>query len=196
MPVTKVAGIFYERLLIQRTCRLTWLTLLTKSTITKFDQFINEYTMKTTFIILSMLLGGISIYAQAENPNYKKELADSLGADDYGMKMYVLVILKTGENKAVDKKVQDSIFMGHLQNIKRLANDGKLIVAGPMAKNDRNYEGIFILNVKTTAEAQKLLGTDPAISAKLLTPELYGWYGSAALPLFLKYHDSVKKKDF
>lgn len=152
--------------------------------------------MKTIFIILLMLLGGISIYAQAENPNYKKALADSLGADDYGMKMYVLVILKTGENKSVDQKAQDSIFMGHLQNIKRLANEGKLVVAGPMAKNDKSYEGIFILNVKTTAEAQKLLDTDPAVKAKLLTPELYGWYGSAALPLYLKYHDNIRKKDF
>ena len=152
--------------------------------------------MKTTFIMLLMLLGSTSIYAQAENPGYKKALADSLGADDYGMKMYVLVILKTGENKSVNQKAQDSIFMGHLQNIKRLASEGKLVVAGPMAKNEKNYEGIFILNVKTTAEAQKLLDTDPAIASKLLAPELYGWYGSAALPLYLKYHDSVKKKDF
>lgn len=152
--------------------------------------------MKTTFIILLMLFSVTAIYAQAENPNYKKALADSLGADDYGMKMYVLVILKTGENKSADQKAQDSIFMGHLQNIKRLASEGKLIVAGPMAKNDKSYEGIFILNVKTTTEAQKLLDTDPAVSAKLLTPELYGWYGSAALPLYLKYHDNIKKKDF
>jgi len=152
--------------------------------------------MKTTFITLLILFGGVSIYAQAENPNYKKALADSLGADDYGMKMYVLVILKTGENKSVNQKAQDSIFMGHLQNIKRLASEGKLVVAGPMAKNDKSYEGIFILNVKTTAEAQKLLDTDPAIASKLLAPELYGWYGSAALPLYLKYHDEVKKKDF
>ena len=34
------------------------------------------------------------------------------------------------------------------------------------------------------------------LQANLPDPELYQWYGSAALPLFLKYHDAIKKKDF
>lgn len=152
--------------------------------------------MKTLFAALFTLTGCISALAQTDNPGYKKNLADSLGADDYGMRMYILVILKTGENKSADAKTQDSLFHGHLQNIKRLANEGKLVVAGPLSKNDKNYEGIFILNAKMISEAQKLLGTDPAIKAGLLSAELYGWYGSAALPLYLKYHDEVKKKDF
>jgi len=50
---------------------------------------------------------------------YNKQLADSLGADDYGMKIYVLVILKTGKAKIEDKQKADSLFLGHLQNIKR-----------------------------------------------------------------------------
>jgi len=36
-------------------------------------------------------------------------LADALGSDDYGMKMYVLVILKTGA-ASFDKKITDSLF--------------------------------------------------------------------------------------
>ena len=142
-----------------------------------------------------MFVGSATGFAQS-NPNYNKNLADSLGADDYGMKMYVLVILKTGENKSVDKKTRDSLFRGHFQNVVRLANEGKLVVSGPMEHNDKHYEGIFVLNVKTIDEAKKLLDTDPTIKAKLLEPELYHWYASAALPLFLKYHDDVKKKDF
>jgi len=152
--------------------------------------------VRSIFLVLLTFIGSPSAYAQAENPNYRKALADSLGADDYGMKMYVLVILKTGENQSLDKKKQDSLFIAHLQNIKRLANDGKLIVAGPMAKNEKNYEGIFVLDVKTIEEAQKLLDTDPAIKSKLLGSELYRWYASAAIPMFLPYHDKVKKKDF
>jgi len=152
--------------------------------------------MKVLFLVLFMLTGGISVLAQTENPNFKKKLADSLGADDYGMRMYILVILKTGENKNINTKTQDSLFRGHLENIKRLANEGKLIVAGPVSKNDKNYEGIFILNAKTLNEAEELLNTDPAIKARLLATELYGWYGSAALPLYLKYQDDIKKKDF
>jgi len=131
-----------------------------------------------------------------DNPNYDKRLADSLGADDYGMKSYVLVMLKTGEGKMDDKKKRDSIFYGHLQNIKRLADIGKLIVAGPLFENEKKYEGIFILNVSTIEEATSLLGTDPAVKAKLLAPELYKWYGSAALPLYLKDYKRIAKKQF
>lgn len=152
--------------------------------------------MKIFFTILIFLLGLTTIKAQPDNIHYKKELADSLGADDYGMKMYILVILKTGENKHLDKKIQDSLFIGHLRNIGRLANDGKLIIAGPLEKNKNSYEGIFVLNVKTFDEARILLDTDPAIKSKLLDTELFQWYGSAALPLYLKYHDNVKKKNF
>lgn len=134
--------------------------------------------------------------AQTDNAGYNKALADSLGADDYGMKGYVLVMLKTGSNTTADKKTQDSLFRGHLANIGRLAKEGKMIVAGPLFENDKKYEGIFILNVKTIAEATTLLNTDPAIKAKLLDTELFQWYGSAALPMYLKYHDKVQKRSF
>lgn len=64
-------------------------------------------------------------------------MADSLGGDDYGMKRYVLVILKTGTNTITDKSITDSLFNGHMQNINRLVDAGKLIVSGPLQKNDK-----------------------------------------------------------
>lgn len=48
--------------------------------------------MKTTLIILFFLVSMITISAQTANPNYDEALAKKLGADDYGMKQYVLVI--------------------------------------------------------------------------------------------------------
>ena len=148
--------------------------------------------MKKIIILSILLLLSFKAFAQ-ENTAYNKELADSLGADEYGMKMYILVILKAGSNKTQDKKVLDSLFGGHMANIGRLAADGKLIVAGPMSENEKHYEGIFILNVKTLKEAKELLSTDPAVNANLLDPELYGWYGSAALPKFMPYHAMIQK---
>ena len=76
--------------------------------------------------------------AQKNNPKYDKALADSLGGDDYGMKMYVLVMLKTGPTKINEKAKVDSLFAGHMQNINRLVDIGKLIVAGPLQKMIRN----------------------------------------------------------
>jgi uncharacterized protein YciI len=158
----------------------------------------NKYINWSKWILLTFifLLTKRDIKAQPINRKYDSHLADSLGADDYGMKMYVLVILKTGSVKIEEKQKVDSLFGGHMKNMGELVQQGKLILAGPMAKNDKQYEGIFILNVKTIEEANKLLDTDPAIKAKLLEPELYRWYGSAALPMYLPYHDKVKKKDF
>lgn len=128
------------------------------------------------------------------NPNYDKTLAENLKADDYGMKGYVFVILKTGSNQTKDKELISKCFRGHLDNITRLVDDKKLIVAGPFNKNDKNYRGIFILtNVESLKEASELLQTDPAIKEGLLDVELFDWYGSAALPEYLPVSDKIWK---
>lgn len=140
------------------------------------------------------LIISLSAFCQS-NPKYDKALADSLGADEYGMKMYVLVLLKTGPVKIEDKKVSDSLFAGHMKNIQRLVDENKLYVAGPLQKNEKNYRGIFILNVKTIDEAKALLQTDPTVKAQVLDAELYGWYGSAALPMYLPASEKVSKQN-
>lgn len=152
--------------------------------------------MKHFFTILIIIFFINTSFSQKTNPNYDAELATKLGADDYGMKKFVFVILKTGTNKSTDKKLKDSCFTGHMNNINRLVKEKKMIVAGPMVKNEKSYRGIFILNVSTLEEAQILLETDPAIKAKFLEPELYIWYGPAALPEYRKVSDKVWKIGF
>ncbi|RBQ12119.1 hypothetical protein DRW42_01675 [Pedobacter miscanthi] len=125
-----------------------------------------------------------------------KALAKKLGADNYGMKMYVLVILKSGSNTTETKAKTDSLFAGHMANMGKMVEMQKLVVAGPLGKNDKNYRGIFILNTKSIEEAKQLLESDPAIKAKLLEPELYNWYGSAALSEYLPFHDKIQKSSF
>lgn len=156
---------------------------------------VTPYTvMKTLFILLLISMMSPFAQAQTESSKYNKALADSLGADEYGMKMYVMVILKSGSNKTQDTAVRNKLFVGHMANINRMAAAGKLVVAGPFEKNAKGYRGIFILNVPTIAEATTLLETDPAVHAKIFEPELYEWYGSAALPIYMKYNEVVKKK--
>lgn len=131
-----------------------------------------------------------------DNPNYDKELAEKLEGDDYGMKSYVFVALKTGANTTTDKKYIDSCFTGHMGNIVRLVDEGKLIVAGPFGKNDLTYRGLFIFNVKTKEEAEALLKTDPAVNSGLLAYDLIPWYGSAALSEYLDASDKIWRKKF
>lgn len=149
--------------------------------------------MKKIFTCLSLLTVTLMAMAQSLNPNYDAALANKLGADDNGMKNYVLVILKTGSNPTTDKVFIDSCFTGHMTNIHRLVEMKKLIVAGPLKKNKNTYRGIFILNTGSLEEAEALVQTDPAIKEKLLEAELYSWYGSAALPEYLSVSEKIWK---
>jgi uncharacterized protein YciI len=148
-------------------------------------------------LFLGILLS-ISIFVNAQqqkkvNPNYDEALAKQYDAQENGMKMYVLVILKTGSNTTATKAETDSAFAGHMSNMGKLVKANKLIVAGPLGKNDKTYRGIFILNTKSIDEAKEILATDPAYKAKLLDAEVMNWYGSAALAEYLKAEDKIWK---
>ncbi|WP_316802818.1 YciI family protein [Pedobacter nototheniae] len=154
--------------------------------------------MKKLLLFICLFASGYLAKAQDQKPKvaYDEVLAKKLDADNYGMKMYVLVILKTGTNTTASKVQTDSLFAGHMKNIGHLVEINKLIVAGPLAKNDHSYRGIFILNAKSQDEAKQLLKTDPAIKNKLLDFELFNWYGSAALSEYLPFHDKIQKASF
>lgn len=132
------------------------------------------------------------------NSTFDADLATRVGADEYGMKNYVFCILKTGPKDAeiTDKKQREEIFAGHMANMGRLAGEGKLALAGPFSKNDRQYRGIFIFAVATVEEAQKLVGTDPVIKSGMMVAELTPWYGSAATMLVNENHKRIAKKSF
>lgn len=154
--------------------------------------------MKLSYLFLSISLALIASSCgttkQSAETKYDAQLAQKLGADELGMKMYVLVILKTGDAKIEDKALRDSLFRGHFANINKLADEGKLVVAGPLEKNENQYRGIFILDVKTFAEAGLLLQNDPTVSQGIFKPEMYEWYGSAALPVYMQMHKKIQKK--
>ena len=63
------------------------------------------------------------------------------------------------------KKIMD----GHMANINRLANEGKLIVAGPFEGGG----GIFIFKTPSVDTAAKWLSTDPGVQAKRWNVEMF-----------------------
>jgi len=74
-----------------------------------------------------------------------------------------------------------------------LAEIKQLIVAGQFGKNNDDFRGLFILNVTSIVEANKLLETDPAIKANILIADVYPWYGSAAIPEYLNTNNKICK---
>ncbi len=145
------------------------------------------------YISIFIIFISLPLFAQKQNPDYDAGLAQKFGADDYGMKNYVFVILKTGPAVIEKKETRDSLFAGHMNNINRLVDEEKLIVAGPFGKNDLKYRGLFILNVKTIEEARELVNTDPAVAAGIFDVELIPWYGSAALSEYLETANKISK---
>lgn len=124
--------------------------------------------------------------------SYDSLFAHKLDADQFGMKAYVMAFLKRGPNRSQDSLAALNLQKAHLENINRLANEGKLILAGPFM-DDQNIRGIYIFNVETIEEAKKLTETDPAIQAGRLEMELHPWYGSAVLPLIVPLSKRVEK---
>ncbi len=124
--------------------------------------------------------------------SYDSSFAAKLGADEYGMKKYVIAFLKRGPNREQDSATAADLQKKHLENIMRMANQGTLIVAGPFL-DDGDVRGIYIFNVKTIEEAKALTETDPAIKAGRLEMELHPWYGSATLMLDAKLNKLVAK---
>lgn len=127
---------------------------------------------------------------------FNQELATKLGADKYGMKPYVIIMLTTGSAKIEDQTKMGELMKGHLTNIGKLADEGKIVVAGPfLEKNEENYRGMFIFNTNSKEEAEQWVKTDPAVQAGVFSYKIFSWYGSAALPMYLKHHKEIAKKN-
>jgi uncharacterized protein YciI len=154
-------------------------------------------TYKKFYLVLWLCLVFAFAHAQTNTvtakPAYDAALAQKLGADEYGMKNYIIAFLKRGPTKITDKNEWLTLQKAHLKNIGRLADEGKLVVAGPITDN-KELQGIFIFNVTTIEEAKALTETDPAIKAGVFVMELKPFYCSAALMEVADMHKTLQKK--
>jgi uncharacterized protein YciI len=126
-------------------------------------------------------------------PAYDAALAQRLGADERGMRKYVLVILKTGPTPVPAGEKRDAMFAGHFANMERLSAQGKLALAGPFAQNEDGWRGLFVFAVETIEEAKALTATDPVIINGEMIAEFHPWYGSAAVMAIPETHARLEK---
>ena len=124
---------------------------------------------------------------------YDAGLAKSLGSDERGMRSYVLVVLKTGPNKMTDPEGRKKMFEGHFANIQRLANEKKLVFAGPFDGNE-GWRGMFVFATADVEEAKAWTATDPVIVNGEMVAEYHKLYGSAALMAVNGIHEKIQKK--
>ncbi|NMM48646.1 YciI family protein [Marinigracilibium pacificum] len=153
--------------------------------------------MKTILSTLFIFCFCISYSPAQDNAvlKYDSLSVESLDADAYGMKKYVMAFLKKGPNRNQPEKEAAELQNAHMANIRRMAEEGDLVLAGPFIDGG-DIQGIYVFNVETIEEARKLTETDPAIKAGRLVMELHPWYGTAALMKINEIHGIIKKKDF
>lgn len=132
---------------------------------------------------------------EAPPPGYDEALAKAAGADEMGMRKYVLVILKTSPTPVPAGPERDAMFRGHFANMKRLAGDGKLALAGPLDGKE-GWRGLFVLATDDLEEAARLVATDPVVAQGEMVPELHAFYASAALMFVNETHGKLAKKSF
>ena len=135
-----------------------------------------------------------SIPAEAtQTTGYDSLAAQQYGADEYGMRKYVVAFLYKGPNRDLDSAAAAELQLEHLQNIGIMAMEGKLALAGPF-QGGGDLKGIYVFNAQTLEEARELTNSDPAIQAGILRMELKEWYGSAALMAVGDIHKTLSKK--
>lgn len=138
------------------------------------------------------LLCAFSAHAQEAAPAYDAAKAQAWGANDQGLRPYVLVLLKTGPKRMPDGPERDAMFKGHFANMQRLAKEGLLVYAGPLdGQND--LRGLFIFATKDLEVARKAVDTDPVIINGEMVADVHRHFGSAALMAVNDWHTKLIK---
>lgn len=114
-------------------------------------------------------------------------------AKKFAMRSYYMAVLRRGPAWiAADTPERKQLLAGHMKTIRRLAADGRLLIAGPFdlpAPSDAAPEaaprdtlvGVFLFDVPTQAEAEALVRTDPTIAAGHFAAQVLPWYGPRGL---------------
>jgi len=136
-------------------------TIFNQKFLTKREAIMNNIFLSLIVLLTCLWLSQEVLAQENEEPKYE-------------MKTYQMVFLYKGSNRNQDSLEVEKIQAEHLANIKRLADEEKLIVAGPFL-DDKDLRGIFIFDAETEEEVRDLVETDLAIKTGRLRYEIHPW---------------------
>lgn len=106
-------------------------------------------------------------------------ISSNFAQDEPEFKMveyYFVELIRNPDKPQIDSADIMAIQEAHMQNMSRMAEEGKLLCAGPFG--DGNGGGIWILNVDSYEEAEQLCKQDPAVKNKRLNYKIRSWWTS------------------
>ena len=93
--------------------------------------------------------------------------------------IYYIYLLKKGPTWSPDETPEiDALQEAHLANLRRLADEGKLVINGPLLDSfaiSGDIRGIGVLKASSWAEAEEFISTDPMVRVRRLIFELHAW---------------------
>jgi uncharacterized protein YciI/uncharacterized damage-inducible protein DinB len=94
---------------------------------------------------------------------------------DWTMTKYHLALLRSSSKPSPAPAEDEKLQLAHLWNIRRLMDEGKILVAGPFTSGG-DLRGIFVYNTESAEEAKAWAESDPYVKAGRLTAEIHPWF--------------------
>jgi uncharacterized protein YciI len=146
----------------------------------KFSTFGNTNCIMKKLFLPALVLLSFFLVSAGSHSSTSAAIKEQ---DTPRMKQYWLATLHKGHNRTHDKETAARIQAAHIANIDRLAQEGYIVMAGPMGY-DRDIRGIFIMDAKDSVTAASLIKTDSAVITGRLRFELHPWWTQTGTYIF------------
>lgn len=117
---------------------------------------------RVRILLLSVLVMASWTLAQTQVP-----------ANPNSAQYFFVLLTRPANAPQLSKEAGEKLQEEHLANIRRLAAEGKIVVAGPFL-DDQVVRGIFVFRADSAAHVQEWASSDPAIKAGRLAAEVHG----------------------
>jgi uncharacterized protein len=106
--------------------------------------------------------------------------------EEYEMTTYYVAFLYRGPAwSPEDTPERTRLQEGHMANIRKMGETGKLLVAGPFM-DDGDLRGLFVFRTSTLEEAKAMAEQDPAVKAGRLRLEWHPWFAAKNITVTAK----------
>jgi uncharacterized protein YciI len=124
--------------------------------------------MKAFVFLFPLALAAWAGAAQASEP-----AAESAVPEPY----FVVFLRPAPDRKPLAQGDRERIQTAHMANIRKMADDGILVAAGPMDDQPTTISGIFVFKAGSLAEARRIAALDPTVAEGRNAVDVHRWMG-------------------